>query len=498
MTAGLLARPAGPDPGAAKGTGPVGRRRELLGTLAVVAPFALVGTARAGWLSEGDTFWQAQTGAEVLRQRTIELPDTFSWTIPGQSWHPNSWLYDVLLHLAYTWGPVGLGLAALLGITLTGVGVALAGRWLRSGTGPLLVVSLLAMPVLLPYLSARPQAMSYALLPVLVALVAGVPGWRGPRLLGALVALYALSALWVNLHLAALTGLFVTVAGSAVLLVAHRREYRRLLPRAGAAAAVVLLGCASSPLGWSVVTSALATRDASTELITEWAPLWRAAWICVAAWLIAAAGLAATVAAWRRRPQDPVLAVWTGATAVLLVLGVSAARFSGMALLLALPAAAVWVRGTDWMRHRRLGTARFLGTGVAAALAVTFAVLAVVRLPDIGERSPDIAAQALVDAVPDGCRVLNEYNDGGYITLLRNADGVRVAQDGRNDVYGVAVLDDVQALIDGRPGALADLARDGVDCLLLQPDRVLVEQARAAGWRTVAADDHRVLLVAAR
>jgi hypothetical protein len=474
------------------------RRRGQLGMLAVVIPFALVGAARAGSFAEGDTFWQVQTGTDVLARHTTSLTDTFSWTIAGRPWHPNSWLYDVLLALAHAWGATGLGLAALFSVTSTGVGVAVAGRWLGSGVGPLMVTSLLAMPVLVPWLSARPQTVSYLLLPIVVGLAARVTWWRGRRLLGGLAALFVVSALWANLHLAALSGVFASAAGLAVLLLARRGHWLRLLPGAAAVLTAVVLGCASTPLGWSVVGSALATRDASTRLITEWAPLWRAAPICVATWLIAAGGLALIVAAWRRRPHDDLLPVWAGATAVLLVLGVSAARFSAMALVLALPAAAVWARDTDWTGHRLLGTAKFLAVRMAAALGGTFAVLAVLWLPHLGQPSEDMPDRSVVEAIPAGCRVLNEYDDGGYITMLRNADGVRVAQDGRNDVYGEAVLVEVQSLIDGRDGALATLGREDVGCLLLDPDRAVVGQARAAGWRTVAADDHRVLLVAPR
>jgi hypothetical protein len=191
-----------------------------------------------------------------------------------------------------------------------------------------------------------------------------------------------------------------------------------------------------------------------------------------------------------------VLPVWSGGVAVLLLLGVGAARFSAMALVLALPTAALWAAGTDWSAHRRLGTVRFLARGVAAALACTYLVLAAINLPSAGEPSGGIASRATVEALPDGCRVLNEYDDGGWITHLRLDDGVLVAQDGRNDAFGVAVLEQVQGLVDGRPGTLAYLRAHDVGCLLLSPDRPVVAQARAAGWTEVAADPGRVLLVA--
>ena len=499
MTTEALVPQTGQVPGDPAGPVGRGRRRAVLGTLAAVLPFVVVGAARATYFAEGDTFWATRTGAEILRQRTILLPDTFSWTVAGQLWHPNSWSYDVLLHLAdQRWGRAGLGLVALLSVTATGVGVAVAGRLLGARPGPQIVVGFLAMPVLVAWLSTRPQTVSYALLPLTVGLAAVVVQRSGRRLLIGLAGLLLLSAAWVNLHLAALSAVVVTAAGLGVLLAARPRQWRTIVPRGAAVVAATLLGCSCSPLGWSVVGSALATRDASTTLITEWAPLWRATPACQATWLAALVGLGLTLASWRRRPQDVMLPVWSGATAALLVLGISAARFSAMALVLSLPAVALWVSDTDWTTARWRQSARWLAPRVVAAVAVGFSVIAVVRLPHVGEPNAGSATRAVVDAVPAGCRVLNEYDEGGWITYLRADDGVLVAQDGRNDVYGVAVLAEVQELIDGRPGALAELARRDVWCILLDPDRPVVEQARSAGWVEVAADRYRVLLVAPR
>ena len=473
------------------------RRSGRLRAGAAVLPFLLVGLVRSGLFREGDTFWAVPTGAQVVAARSVSLPDAFSWTIPGQLWHPNSWLYDVLLHLAdASAGRAGLAVAALLGVLVTGCGVAVAGSTLRAGAGATLVVGLLGSLVLAPWLSARPQVVSYGLLLVTMTLTVRLVDRRGRRLAVGAVGLFGLSALWVNLHLAALSGVIAATAGLAVLLVVRRREWRRLLPPSVLAVAAAALGCACSPLGGSVLTSALATRDASTEFVAEWAPLWRAPALCQLTWGVAALGLALTLLAWRRVPQSTALAVWSGGVAVLLVLGVGAARFSAMALVLALPAAAVWAAGTDWSAHPRLGTVRFLARGVAAALAAVYLVLAVVHLPDAGEPSGDIASRATVEAVPAGCRVLNEYDDGGWITYLRGDDGVLVAQDGRNDAYGADVLVRLQGLIDGAPGTFTYLAQHDVGCLLLAPDRPVVAQARAAGWTQLAADHDRVLLVA--
>jgi hypothetical protein len=460
--------------------------------------FSLVGAVRAGWFAEGDTFWQVQTGTELRQLHTVFLTDTFSWSISGRPWRPNSWLFDVLLSAAYTHaGPVGLALFTLCCVALVGASVATAARALGARAEALAVSSGLLMLPLLAWLSARPQTLTYALLPAVVLLTGRLVWWRGRRLAVGLAGLYLLVVLWMNLHLAALAAIPAVAAGLAALLLIHRRRWRKLLPTAVAALSVVVLGCASSPFGFDALGSALATRDASSELIPEWAPLWRTTPVAVFTWIAAAMAVALTVAAWRRRPRDPLLPVLIGATAVLLIGGVEAARFSPMALVLALPAVAAWATEVDWSGGARRRRVAFLASRTAAALAIALLVITVVRLPDLGRPSPgSYPADATVQAIPAGCRVLNEYDDGGYLILRRSADGIRVAMDGRNDVYGARLVARLQGLIEGRPGALAELARHGVRCLLLTPHRPLVPQALAAGWHVAASDRNRVLLVA--
>lgn len=459
--------------------------------------FALVGAVRAGWFAEGDTFWQVRTGTEIRQRHTVFLTDTFSWTIAGRPWHPNSWLFDVLLSFAWGGGPAGLAAFTFCCVTAVGLAVAVAARALGGSGGALAISATLLVYPLIGWLSARAQTLTYALLPLVVLLAARTTQWRGRRLAAGLAGLYLLTATWMNLHLAALAAVPTVAVGLAVLLVARRRRWRELLPRAGAVVVVVLLGCASSPFGVTALRSAAATRDASSDLMPEWAPLWRAGPSDVVAWMVALLALVLSAAAWRRRPADPLLPVWVGATGLLVLGGVEAARFTPMALVLATPAVAAWATGVDWRggpwRHR---TAVLTG-GVAAGLAVVLLVFAVLRLPHLGRPAPETyPTDATVRAVPAGCRVLNEYDDGGYLILRRTTDGVRVAMDGRNDVYGVALLTRLRGLIRGAPGALAELERSRVRCLLLGPDRPLVQQARAAGWRERTRDRNRVLLLA--
>ncbi len=505
-----LAPPPAPTAPPSGGRRGLRRWRSLL-LLGGALPFVLVALARSTRFAEGDTYWQVTTGAEILQRGTTSLVENDSWDAAGTPWHPNSWLYDVLVERAWALGGwAGLGWWTVLTVSVVGVAVALVGRGLGASAPAVTVVSTVAVVPLVVWLSARPQTVSYALVVLVVGLAARVLGARGPaRLAAGCLALVALTALWVNLHLAALGGLAAVGAGAGLALLAGPGRTllrdRATLPaavaqlvRAGAVLAAVGLGCLLSPLGTGILAAAGHTAGASVELIDEWAPLWRAKSYLVLTWVVALGFLLVLVAAWRRSARtDAVpswLPYWVGATAALVVGGLTAARFSPMALLVAVPAVAAVVPLLRPVRVPWLASRLALALPVAVGVAVLS--VAVTELPQFGRPGPLFPTAATVAAVPDGCRVLNEYDEGGLLTLLRGADGVLVSADGRNDVYGMDTLVWTEQLMRGHDGALAALADNGVGCLLLEPDRPLVAQAVAAGWQVTARDDARVLLVA--
>ena len=473
-------------------------------------PFVLVALARSTAFAEGDTYWQITTGAEVLARRTTALVEDDSWNAAGTPWHPNSWGYDVLVDLAWRLGGwAGLGWFTVLTVSLVGVAVAVVGRRLGAAAPALAVVSTLAVVPLTAWLSARPQTVSYAALVLLVGLAARVLLGTGRRsaLLGA-AGLAGLTALWVNLHLAALGG-FAAVAGGVGLAVlagpvrtaVRERRWPAVaghLVRPAVVVGAVGLGCLASPLGTGIVAAAGHTADESTALIDEWAPLWRAKPVLAMTWVAAALCLAVLVLAWRRAAAaDRVpgwLPCWVGAVAVLVVGGVTAARFSPMAVLVALPAVAAVLPAVTPVRVPRL--VRRLSWALPVAIGATVVAVALTSPGSFGRPGPLFPTAATVAAIPDGCRVLNEYDEGGLLTLLRGQDGVLVSADGRNDVYGMPALLATERLMAGADGALDTLTAAGVGCLLLTPDRPLVAQAVAAGWAVTARDDARVLLVA--
>ncbi len=130
-----------------------------------------------------------------------------------------------------------------------------------------------------------------------------------------------------------------------------------------------------------------------------------------------------------------------------------------------------------------------------AGVALGLAVLVGTEAPTLGSLG-DTGAQlprAIAPLIPPGCRLLNEYEFGGYV-IDRRWPEVLVAQDGRNDVYGLERLRDLEDLLSGSEPAALEVR--GIDCVLARPERPLLEALGASTrWRELAAEDAAALYV---
>ena len=97
-------------------------------------------------------------------------------------------------------------------------------------------------------------------------------------------------------------------------------------------------------------------------------------------------------------------------------------------------------------------------------------------------------------AIPAGCRLLNEYDQGGYVIDHRWPD-VLVSEDGRNDLYGETALVAQNTALNAGPGWQQWLDTNHVDCVLAYPYRPLVVKLRQAGWHETASDPSAILLI---
>ncbi|GER22204.1 hypothetical protein NCCP1664_07010 [Zafaria cholistanensis] len=148
--------------------------------------------ARAENLAESDTFWQVRTGLATLAQQRIPTADPFSWTAHGESWTLNSWGFNVAVAAVYQAGGLP-GVALACAVLVAGIGALVLVLARSLGASPLVSGWLLVLcsPLLIAWLSARPQLVDYAAVLALVLLLRRLVGAGRPA--GPLVGLAALA-----------------------------------------------------------------------------------------------------------------------------------------------------------------------------------------------------------------------------------------------------------------------------------------------------------------
>ncbi len=422
----------------------------LLALLVLVAPQAL---RTAGALRDSDVWWHLATG-DWIRRHGIPRTDPFSWTAAGADWQPNAWLADWLMSL----GRDTLGLTALSIGRGVVVPIVAAGIWFRcrdhrvTSSGSVATAAILTL-ALSPFIVERPAALSMVLVVPALALVERDPTTRR------LVAFGVLIAAWSNLHGSAVVGVGVAGAAIAGAALADRAALARL-----AYAAVGAVALLANPYGWGVYTTFFTVRSASST-IDEWQPLALDDPRGVAFALVIAA--AALVALARRHRRDLPVVLPTAALAIGTLMTVRTAA------LLVVVASPLVGHGIAWLGGR-LRSARYADRphpGVVAAFgaSIVLAIAAASTVGEAGEIDPAYSEE-LVEALPAGCRLFNDYTLGGWVIDRRHPD-VLVSQDGRNDLYGAAEIARQTAIVLGDdPAPLDDLE---VDCVYLPRARRL-------------------------
>lgn len=493
-------------------TGAPSRRGWLLPWLALAA----LAVVRAGVVDERDPYWQVRAGVENLSGAPLSRPDSWSWAPVDRLFTQTSPAWNDALGAA--WRAAGFGGFFVLGLVsmlvYTSLVLVLArrlGAHPLPALGGVLAVLLLALPMVSP--RATLAAQSLFLAAVLGADRLRVPAVRAPVGLlaaGSLVGglLVAAAGSWLHLSwllLAPALWLSVAVLGLATPALGAARRAAVL----GGTGLGLVAGLAAGPYGLDAWTVTRTVQDAASGVVLEWmAPTasgLAARWVPTAllALVLAVAGVVATARRWSRRGEDDRV----GLAAALLVLAAPAAagglfgvRFVGLALLALAPLAGVGatrvarrvrLRGTaaepagvfrsPVVRRWSVGGPWRVVGWLTLVLLSPLVVLAGARLG----RPPEAA---VLDALPDRCRLLSDPASAGPVLLLR--PDVRVWVDTRADYWGAARNREALEVLSGRSTAVP--AVTGADCVLLadSPDLPTTGLARALdsdpGWSAVA------------
>jgi hypothetical protein len=476
------------------------RLRRLPSPLAIFAATlggVLIGITVTKGVQDPDFFWHVTAGRLIATTGSVPSTDPFSFTWAGRPWTPHEWLSELLIYwLTQAVGRIGaLFVFGLFPAAIVAVQAAMLARKavsLRAFAAPAILIGL----VVTPYVTLRPQAISWFLLALLVWFLLELRVDRPARVLWLIPAF----VVWANLHGVYVIGLGV-VATYTLFTVLGRTPmspaWRWML---GAAIGCALAGMLTpaGPAGLLYPLRYIEGGDWGLANIQEWqSPDFHepAHWAFMA--LIVAVGLNGG----RGTPGWLVMLSWVG-----IALGLAALRNAPIAAVFCLPGLALGLQarfGARW--HRKpMSPDRALGRRViemGAGLVIVIGAL-IVLVPsgvgsaideDIADRFPVPAVELLQRVDPDA-RVLAEYGWGGYVIHELYDSGGRVFVDGRNDMYDQQVLEDYDSIKNADPNwvALADGYR--VDAILLEPDATITRgPAEAAGWCEAYRDTNQVL-----
>jgi hypothetical protein len=446
-----------------------------------------------------DYFWHVVAGEWIATNAQVPSVDPFSFTWNGQPWTPHEWLSELLIYgLVAALGETGaLAVFALVpGATILVLALLLGRLGVRTwAQAPILGLAAL---VISPYATLRPQALSWFLLAVTVALLATVRPDSRRRLL----LLFPLFVAWANIHGLYIVGIGVVGAHGLFTLLGR-------MPLAGyrqwavAAVALAVIGAMLTPAGpLGVLYPLRYGQEWGLANIQEWqSPDFHSP----AHWPLLALIVALILNGGRAAPGWLQLVAYVGTVMALVAL-----RNSPVAAVLAAPTLALGLedRLREWRgAHRpavpKMARARRVMEGLAALVVVTGAL--VIFLPpgittspaeqQLNAGYPVEAVDLLAESQPTA-RVVPEYGWGGYVIYRLYEGGGRVFIDGRNDMYAEQILDDYTTISLADDGWEDLLDQYGADALLFPPTKPITKGiAEAAGWCEAYRDDDSVLLL---
>lgn len=419
-----------------------------------------------------DYFWHLRTGALIAETGSVPRVDPFSYSAPGARWIDLHWLFQLGLHSVHAFGGHGANRTAgfVLGLLVIAVSAGTLWRSDRPAVAGV-ALALLVVTASVRFL-LRPDTVSLLLAAVVLALL-----WRDERKSDSWVfAVVPIQLLWANVHGFQAVGLGLVAMALAAEIAApwtgagrarRRDRVRRLciVLALGAAAALANpngLDGALLPLRQLAMIGPSGTRGIFGQAIDELRSPLAAVDPHSAPALLAFATLVvlsfAALMADRKGFSNFDALVWTA----FLVLAVSAVRNIALFAVAAAPIfAAHFGRWLD--DGSRIPRARQRAFGAAALAGLAVAACAVASVGAARANGPrgtsDLAladfwyAERAVDWIerhrPPG-PLYNRMGDGGYL-IWRLWPDYPVLADGRLEVYGEDLYEDLEVKGDGGP-----------------------------------------------
>jgi hypothetical protein len=451
-------------------------------------------------IADADFWWHLRTGQLIVETRTIPLADPFSFTNLGKPWIAHEWLVEILIYGLFRLG--GFGLLILIFAAFITATFYLV--YLRSEGRPYIAgfVLLLGALASAPTWGVRPQIITYLFFASFLLLLDRYAVTCKAKYL---IPLPFLMLLWVNLHAAyalgiALVGLYLTGAVFEWIKAGFGIKAPRLREvfLLGSILAICLLATLANPNGLRLLTYPFETlsSQAMQQNIQEWfsPDFHRSEWQPLL-WLILALIGAGLLGRKKLSPVNILLTLAFG------YLALHSMRHVPLFAIAAVPALAEMLSAIlPNLDNTRPALVALKWVNPLLVVVAIFVVIVqftnVIQKQATTEKEyfPTAAVDWIAHNHPTG-NIFNTYGWGGYL-IWRLYPEYQVYIDGRADLYGDAFIGDYLRIESGSPGWEAELVRDNVRIVLLEPTSSLVWELRhSADWQVVYEDARSVLFV---
>ena len=469
--------------------------------------------------TDTDTWWHIRTGQYIVETHHIPLQDPFSHTVPGEPWHYNGWLSQLLLFIVYRWtGMPGLalGLAAVIVAAYWFVYQQCeANVYVRAFA---VVLGALASAL---YWIARPQILTFLLASIFLYLLY-LYKRRGRNYLYLLPLLFIV---WVNVHAGfiigfVLLGIYILgelanrLVGLGTAPVLSYRQIRLLLLTVVVSIPAVLVNPTTyRMLGYPFYTIGI---KALQDYIQEWgSPNFHELPAQPFLWMFLILLAVIALSDFRIDFTDLFLIGVLGYMSFMAVRNVALfalaatpvlARHAESTLLQLLDA---WRRRTPWgpwvdrlLAHRFSQTPLMLAVNWLLLGLVVLLALGVVIKPLLPiNTAKELKARLPVDAVSFieenelPRELFNSYNWGGYL-IWRLYPEYRVFIDGRTDLYADTFIRRYLEVTLVRGDWKETLDRYHVNTILVEKESLLANfLLQSVGWSLVYQDELAVVFV---
>lgn len=398
----------------------------------LIAAFIVsVSLSRAVYLPEGDVFWTARNGLDILNSGTVHIfiKDTWNAQSLGDIWSPNSWLWNVILAVFYrSFGTFGFFLVTLLCNIAIYVLVWLLVRNFKLHPLLQLGVVALAWNFLGVYLNGRANMVDVLLVLGFAYFMNYITGKRLSFVkLSAviLVATFLFTVLWANLHLTAIVALGFFPLLSFFFLRDLAVKQRWLL--SGLVGITTAGGLTTTPFGLESLLKVSLVANESKGFFYEWANVFQAG--PFAASLIIAAVIAVGLAVLAVKQKQWVFALGLFGFALL---SLDTMRFLPFLTVLIVVAAKNISEVKLSFKQPLPKVLNAVSVLAVTVLVIAAGVSTAKFVSDVETILPTPARNLM--SIPKNATVLTDSSESGVILLYR--PDVKVVLDGRNDMLG--------------------------------------------------------------